>query len=348
MPTIIPAFPLTLVNGTPNDATQVMTLLNYIQSTVNANTTSSYATIAALNALTTTVAGITGALAGISTISTANAIDATTMTNHLIVVTGAASLAEALPAANAIHNGDTIRVVSQVTSNGVVTLSPAGTDTLQFNGTTVATLKLYLNEFATLVSDGVSKWYVAENSISADTAAALRATHLYTSTTTVTIPANVFSVPYEVVGAGAAGGGSSAGNVGATGAAGGYSRGILSVTPGGTIAITITAGAVTLVSGATTVSCGAASGTTGGTASGGTVNIPGAKGNVGGALSSSATGAAGASSLLGIGGTAIQPLVNTNGNAAVGYGSGGGGSVTVSSGTNTGGAAGPAAVILEF
>lgn len=162
-----------------------------------------------------------------------------------------------------------------------------------------------------------------------------------------TVPDNVWKIRYRVQGAGGGGGSvtqtSSAASGGSSGA---YAEGIMSVTPGQVITGSIGAGGAGGAAGGdgdpggdttfSTITAGGGLGglgstavdtimqpSLGGTATGGTINVPGSPGQAGfpSALASSPFGGNGASSQFGAGG----PEKVGDGNPGTGYGSGGSG-----------------------
>lgn len=192
-----------------------------------------------------------------------------------------------------------------------------------------------------------------------------------TSSGTYTVPNGVTKLRYRVQGGGGGGGGCTTGEGGGGGGSGGHSEGVLTVTPGQAITVTIGAGGTAGASGGgtggnggtggttsiagsgfTTVSCsggvgglgslpGNASGGAGGTATGGALNAPGGYGGDG-FSSTAVAGGNGAGSPFGGQGRGASgggaPTVATS------YGSGGGGAYATAA---AGGAGSPGVVILE-
>jgi hypothetical protein len=171
----------------------------------------------------------------------------------------------------------------------------------------------------------------------------------FTASGTFTIPANITSVKFILVGGGGAGGGSTAANNGGGGGSGGYAEKYLSgLTPGNTITVTVGGGgagvsgangnagtASSIASGTQTITTVTANGGGGGQTQSGNIATPGSgatvstNGDVNGFgvngffSASSQIGGAGASTFLGGGGS---PGTNTaGGNASANTGSGGGG-----------------------
>lgn len=182
----------------------------------------------------------------------------------------------------------------------------------------------------------------------------------YTAGATWTKPAGLQFLVVEVQAAGGAGGGSTDNGYGAGGSGGGYSKKtILAASLGATETVTVGAGgagvlAATGANGGTssfgshlsaTGGVGGAdegSQTTGGTGSGGDLNIPGGDGFRGGTDSVDNLGSGG-SSMFGNGGL---PSSSGNGDNATGYGAGGGGSLSIGSTAFTGGSGTDGIVIV--
>ena len=129
---------------------------------------------------------------------------------------------------------------------------------------------------------------------------------VFTASGSFTVPAAVYALEYEVVGGGGGGGSATYGGAGAAGGggAGGRSKGVVAVTPGQTIAVTIGAGGAG--------SIGTAPGGGGGTSSFGSI--------------ASCTG--------GGGGSSVTSTIAANGGAPGGIGSGGTANGTGAPGTN--------------
>ena len=172
------------------------------------------------------------------------------------------------------------------------------------------------------------------------------------SPATWTKPAGLKYVVVEVQAAGGNGGNaSSASDAGSGGGAGGYSKKLIAVATLGTTE-TVTIGAVGANSsfGSHATANAGSNGSTGGvggaggTSASGDINV---KGGGGGAGSTGSTGVSGVggNSFFGSGGPAVLGN-DTDGVAGGNYGGGGGGASTQSSGTQTGGAGGPAIVTV--
>lgn len=172
-----------------------------------------------------------------------------------------------------------------------------------------------------------------------------------TGSGTWVVPAGVTKIIVEVVGGGA-GGLSGAAGGGGGGGAGGYARKIYSVTPGQTYSYLVGTGGSYLNSGtlswfvsASGLVANGASGNTGGTASGGDLNI---KGGDGTSAQNVAGGAAlnGGNNPLGFGGRGGDGGGSTNGTNASGYGGGGGGAYTPTG--RTGGSGSNGVIIISY
>lgn len=182
----------------------------------------------------------------------------------------------------------------------------------------------------------------------------------YTSTDTWTKPAGLKYVIVEVQAMGGVGSGTAAGVAGGGGGgAGGYSRKKIAVaTLGPTETVTIgTAAAASSFGTHASATAGAtasgADGAAGGTGSSGDLNISGQGGGAGmptNALSQGPFSGGGGSSYFGGGGNGVTRSTGsggaTNGVAGGNYGGGGGGSVSVGANVGTGGAGGPAIVVV--
>jgi hypothetical protein len=200
---------------------------------------------------------------------------------------------------------------------------------------------------------------------------------VFTSSGTFTIPTGITKLKVTVVGGGG-GGGQSTANQGAAGAGGGGGGGtsisyLTSLTPGGTLAVTIggagsanggTGGTSSVASGTQTITTRSASGGSGGgnatasettvyggggdggIGSSGTINFAGTDGN----YAYASGGASGGSSSLG--GGAKGNASQSNGNAGRAYGGGGSGTYVYNGGaspvTVNGGAGFAGAVIFEW
>lgn len=182
---------------------------------------------------------------------------------------------------------------------------------------------------------------------------------------TWTIPAGVTTVTVTVLGGGASGGRGAYANTGGGGAGGLAIKTLTGLTPGNTLSYTVGSGALyantasTVSSGTQTISTitgGAGSqpgdssttGGTGGTATGGDLNIPGQNG-----YDYEATGSqydcAGGSPGGGFGfGGRVTGSVGTYGNGATGYGAGGGGNNAGATGVNRGGAGSGGLIIFQY
>lgn len=174
------------------------------------------------------------------------------------------------------------------------------------------------------------------------------------SPATWTKPSGLKYVVVEVQAAGGNGGDAAgASNGGGGGGAGGYSRKLIAAASLGTTE-TVTIGAVgnsssfgshcSATAGSNgTAGSSSALGGAGGTGSGGDINAAGGGGGPG--SKAVGQGGVGGSSFFGSGGAGTYGN-DVNGNAAGNYGGGGGGASTESTGTQTGGAGGPAIVIV--
>jgi hypothetical protein len=190
-----------------------------------------------------------------------------------------------------------------------------------------------------------------------------------TSGTSWTIPAGITKVKYNAIGGGGSGAGSAAGNVGVGGGSGGLATGYLTgLTPGASIAYAIGAagagtsgagangGATTFNStvtanggtGAPAYSPSIQTGPAGGSASGGTINLPGQKGQTGGGANAAYGAGSGGDTPLGYGQGGRPQAASGNyataGDPGNGYGAGGAGAT----GLANGGSGATGAVILEY
>lgn len=245
----------------------------------------------------------------ISGATTTTALSSLTLTNGQIVVgaTGAAPAAATLTAANG---------------------------TVITNGTNTITVGLNL----TLPASSTASQHIRTGS-SASTLVATNACHfeniqVFTGSGTFNVPADVDLVYAIAQGGGASGGGGTSGTIGSGGGSGSWSAGLVSVTPSGTVTVTI-----------------------GGTSTGGTTGNPGANGNdssfgasvIGKGGSAGAAGGAVAGGNGGVAGTGTITTVGNPGgggasivtNLGAGYGGmsplfGGGGAVTTGTGGNGG------------
>jgi hypothetical protein len=192
----------------------------------------------------------------------------------------------------------------------------------------------------------------------------LRGMQVFTTSGNFTVPAGAIRLRVRVIGGGGGGAGCASGDAGGCGGAGGYSEGIIVVTPGDVITVTIGSGGSGGTAGnnnggdggtssfgaflsATGGNGGGNNGSTfaggvGGVGIGGIVNVYGSSGSDGGSSITSVNGQGGASQF---GGAARA----VNGGGAVGnaggYGSGGGGSY---SGSGIGGAGSAGIVVVEW
>lgn len=177
------------------------------------------------------------------------------------------------------------------------------------------------------------------------------------------VPNGITRLRYRVQGGGGGGGGCASSQGGAGGGSGGYAEGVLTVTPGQPITVTIGAGGTAGASGGggggaggtggttsiagsgfTTVSCaggvggagsggGSAAGGAGGAATGGTLNAPGGYGSDGYSSTEVVGGNGAGSPFGGQGRGASGGGAPTN---ATGYGSGGGGAYAAAAAGGTG------------
>jgi len=174
------------------------------------------------------------------------------------------------------------------------------------------------------------------------------------------VPSWATHAEVHVVGGGGGGGGATAGKSGGGGGAGGYSWGVISVTPGGSIPYTVGAGGAggaaggnggtggtssfgsMTATGGTGATSASSAGGSGGTASGGPRNFTGGLGNDGSAVSNTNPSGMGAAGPFGGSGRSGNPT-GTFGTAP---GAGGGGGYGVASATGGGGATG--AVLIRW
>ena len=169
-------------------------------------------------------------------------------------------------------------------------------------------------------------------------------------TTTFTLPTGVTSFWVKVVGAGSNGGAANTANsqVGTGGSAGGCAEGPVTITGTTTVPVFVAAG-----NAATTTTFGtymsAMSGLSGGTATGGILNINGQVGGSGNTWSTGSLDVAGAgmggSSCMGFGG--IPQAADSDGPAGTGYGSGGAGAYVTNASRN-GGAGAQGAILITW
>ncbi|MDN7351752.1 glycine-rich domain-containing protein [Acetobacter senegalensis] len=247
-------------------------------------------------------------------------------------------------------------------------------DTKGINGTDLveADLNAWMNEIINIIKWGgltpdASDLGQAVKAIAAWVNARPRGMLTFGASGTFTVPADVFSVEYELWGAGGAAGGSvGSGGAGAGGGAGAYVRGKLSVTPGQEISVIIGKGGVgtngadgtsggSSFIGSDIKAIGGSYGTAGvnttsngwglgGKASGGNININGYPGQ--GATSLTSTTA-----ISGQGGGSFGGgpsfSISVKGNGAGGTYPGGGGSGSVGDGY-TGGAGSDGACIFRW
>jgi hypothetical protein len=157
---------------------------------------------------------------------------------------------------------------------------------------------------------------------------------------TWTKPTGVKKIRVRAVGGGASGTAGVSNGAGTGGGAGGYVEEIIDVSAVASVAYTVGAASNNTTFG-DYFTAGGASGSTGGSATGGDINIVGQKGGSGGAVGyAGIPSGAGGSSMLGLGGASVGYSDGT-GNSGTGYGSGGAGG-----GTSSNGGAGTAGVII--
>jgi hypothetical protein len=171
-----------------------------------------------------------------------------------------------------------------------------------------------------------------------------------TGTFTFTVPVGVSRIKITATGGGGNGGNASS-NAGAGsrgGGAGGVSILSTAVTSGQVLSITVGAatGTTSVSSTGIAITCAGGFGSTGGAASGGTINIAGSNGSAGslGTAISNGGGGGGASTIWGGAGGGGLYTAGSPGQPATGYGSGGGGAGT----GGTGGAGGVGIVVVEY
>jgi hypothetical protein len=269
-----------------------------------------------------------------------------------------------LPAANAVLPGTPITIIDEsgsVTLTNSLTIQRAGSDTL--NGLTNTTLSAGFQSI-TLFSDGSSKWITDWNRGFSNLVL------LTSSSGNWAVPAGITRAKVTVIGGGGAGGAVNGNFQGAPGgSAGGRTIGVVTgLTPGNNIAYTSGAGGTgsnnaaggnggssTFVAPGGTLTANGGTGgpvgttnaaqigTSGGTASGGTLNITG---DSGGASPGGAPSGAGASTPYGAGGGPVN-TTTVNGNAGTGFGSGGGGAANANT-THAGGNGAPGCIIIEY
>jgi hypothetical protein len=216
-----------------------------------------------------------------------------------------------LPAA-AAAGGRPLRITAIRTDDtaATVTIARAGADLIE--GETSRALPR--GGRLGLVSDGVSAWRVASS------LNALRGMQVFTSSGTFTVPAGVYLVRAKVVGGGGGGGGAASDGAAAGGGGGGYAEGLVAVSPGQEISVTVGAAGAG----------GAAGNNTGG--AGGTSSFGAhlsATGGAGGAGAPASSAAAASSAGAGAGPLALsgqQGDAGHRGGAGILKGGGGGSS----------------------
>ena len=179
---------------------------------------------------------------------------------------------------------------------------------------------------------------------------------VFTASGTFTKPAGFTKFMVEGIGGGAPGGNATSTGVGVVsaangGGAGAYCRKLVDLSGVSTVSVTIGAASANTTFGAY-FTAGGASNSTGGTATGGDLNINGANGESGmsvsqGGSNAAARGGKGAGSFFGDGGQAV--VANTsqsNGNSASPFGAGGGGAASANGGTSATGGSGVGGAVL--
>lgn len=177
---------------------------------------------------------------------------------------------------------------------------------------------------------------------------------VFTADGTFNVPTDVNRVYVIAQGSGGGGGGGSAGTIGSGGGSGSYSAGIVTVTPGGTVAVTVGAGGaggaasgagsagndssfgasiIGKAGGAGITGGGTAASGTGGVAGTGTITAVGNPGQGGGSIATCLSGMGGGSPMFGGGGPATT---GAGGNGAANTGGGGAGGRNANGGGNGG------------
>lgn len=234
-----------------------------------------------------------------------------------------------LTSAATLGSGFVVAAVN--TGSGVITIDPAGTETVNGN----ATWTLNAGDAVAMVSNGVN-WLVFASYIKPSTPKQ-SGMQVFTSNGTFYVPDGVTRVKATVVGGGAGGGFPSYANSSAGGGAGVSIKSISGLTPGAAIAVTVgSAGSGAGVNGNSssfggycTASGGLANGN-GGTATGGDINLVGGSGGTassygGGGGAGGASGSEGfADGTGGQGGAGMFGSGGKGFSSASGYGNGGG------------------------
>jgi len=212
---------------------------------------------------------------GITTITTSAAIGLTAI-GGTVVLNSASAIAPTLPAASAVPAGGRIEFWSGNT--GIATLTRAGSDTINVNGSTVTTIALGAGDTLTLESNGASGWYAvagtAQIQYSSAVVGRLLNVQIFTSSGAYTPTPGTNSVVAEAQGGGGAGGGAGASSASQTsnapgGNAGSYGKGRYTSSFSG---VTVTVGA------GGTGSAGAAGGNGGTSSFGVLLSAPGGTG----------------------------------------------------------------------
>lgn len=247
-----------------------------------------------------------------------------------------------LTSAATLGSGFVVAAVN--TGSGVITIDPAGTETVNGN----ATWTLNAGDAVAMVSNGVN-WLVFASYIK-PSAPKQSGMQVFTSNGTFYVPDGVTRVKATVVGGGA-GGGSLSGRGG--GGAGVSIKNISGLTPGAAIAVTVGAagsggvnGNSSSFGGYCTASGGFANGN-GGTSTGGDINLVGGSGGL--AVDYAYAGGGGAGGASGSEGFAY----GTGGKGGAGMFGAGGNGLSSASGYGNGGGAGncsgsPGIVIVEW
>lgn len=298
-----------------NFKTSLETLIDYLTGMLGSSGTQA----AALQSL--------GALGGtVTTRATAYTVAASDR-GQVINCSGTWTLS--LTSAATLGSGFVVAAVN--TGSGVITIDPAGTETVNGN----ATWTLNAGDAVAMVSNGVN-WLVFASYIKPSTPKQ-SGMQVFTSNGTFYVPDGVTRVKATVVGGGAGGGFPSYANSSAGGGAGVSIKSISGLTPGAAIAVTVgSAGSGAGVNGNSssfggycTASGGLANGN-GGTATGGDINLVGGSGGTassygGGGGAGGASGSEGFAD--GTGGKGGAGMFGSGGNgfsSASGYGNGGG------------------------
>jgi hypothetical protein len=308
----------------------------------------------------------TSALAAAASAATIQPFD----TNQYAVGTGTNTFVASLsPAPTSYATGMevAIELANANTAASTLNLNGLGAKGIQKNGSALAGGEIAAGTTAIFRYDGTN--FQLQNPSSVAGSTGFSNIVALTSGTSWTIPAGVTKIKYSVIGGGGSGAGSSAGNVGVGGGSGAVATGYLTgLTPGNTIAYAIgAAGAGTSGAGAnggattfnTTISAGGGvgapayspsiqTGPAGGSASGGTINLPGQKGQTGGGANASYGAGAGGDTPLGWGQGGRPQGASANngtvGDPGNGYGAGGAGAT----GLANGGSGTTGAVIIEW